>query len=374
MKKKLCLILILLFTILLVNNSNSADRGLIGPPQIELEENAQNAIVAWNGTEEVLILSTDIKSSERSLALGILPLPSQPLEIKEGSFESFTNLQKIVNEKLKEHYLKRGYSLEDANRMGNESGIQIVYRNIIGAHNITIVRVDNLTYFIDWAINFSVQHGLENINFSESFKSSIENYLNMNIRYFVFDVIETNETQQSINPIIYRFRTDFLYYPLNITAFSPAGETYSQVNVFAITKGLIKKSAISEYRHYIRHYINLTKEELNDICPDIYQLFDTDPFLTGFNYYGILSYLQKDITIKEQDLASPNLQLEFDNTVLVRVGESKIVNVKVKNIGDEDLYVRLNIEDGIVGIKHKWFSIQPWSARIEKGNETIFEV
>jgi len=217
------------------------------------------------------------------------------------------------------------------------------------------------------------ESGLTNINFSESFKNSVEDYLAKDIRYFVFDIIESNETQQTVNPIIYRFNTSFLYYPLNITAFSDVGETYSHVNVFILSKGLIKKDTIPGYRYYFQLYISLTKEELNEISSDIYELFGTDPFLTTFNYYGGLSSLREDIIFTEQDFSYPDLELEFGNMVLIESGKSKAVNVKVKNIGEEDLWVKLSIKGGIE-LKHSWFSIKPYSSWVEKGNETVFEV
>jgi len=50
--------------------------------------------------------------------------------------------------------------------------------------------------------------------------------------------------------------------------------------VFILSKGLIKKDTIPGYRYYFQLYISLTKEELNEISSDIYELFGTDPFLT----------------------------------------------------------------------------------------------
>lgn len=55
----------LLVILLLLTLVSSADRGLIPfPGHVRIDESGQNAIVAWNGDEEVLILSTDVKSSE----------------------------------------------------------------------------------------------------------------------------------------------------------------------------------------------------------------------------------------------------------------------------------------------------------------------
>jgi len=80
--------LILVFPVLVF-----ADGGMIPwPPEVELDQSAQNAIIGWNGEEEIIILSIDLESSINATVLRIIPLPSNPSEIKEGSFESFERL------------------------------------------------------------------------------------------------------------------------------------------------------------------------------------------------------------------------------------------------------------------------------------------
>ncbi len=69
------------------------------PPEIHLDQSAQNAIVAWNGSEEIIVLSSNIKSSNEATVLEILPLPSEPSKVEEGSFESFEKLTELINEK-----------------------------------------------------------------------------------------------------------------------------------------------------------------------------------------------------------------------------------------------------------------------------------
>ncbi|HJH27131.1 MAG TPA: hypothetical protein C5S37_10290 [Methanophagales archaeon] len=79
MKNKYLVILALaLVFILLAPSLVFADKGMIvvGPREVSLQESGQNAIVAWNGDEEIIILSTDAKSSESTLVLEVLPLPS----------------------------------------------------------------------------------------------------------------------------------------------------------------------------------------------------------------------------------------------------------------------------------------------------------
>jgi hypothetical protein len=259
-----CIALSLVF--LLVFPLVSADGGIIGPPHIYIQEKAQNAIVAWNGTEEILILSVDIQSSESTKVLRVIPLPSNPMEVKEGSFESFTKLQEIINEKLTEiwnHSKGDGWDFEQGgNSLGN---VEITFQDTIGAHDITIVKIIDVTNFSDWAINFATSAGLTDITFSSKFQSMVEEYIEGNISFFVFDIIDATDDEHSINPIIYRFKTDFLFYPLKITAASDVGETYAQVNVFCIAKELIKEEVFSD----ISFYSNLDYYWYDDVVYDI---------------------------------------------------------------------------------------------------------
>lgn len=78
----------------------SADGGMvIWSPDVHLDQSDQNAIVAWNGEKEIIILSNDIESSHPATVLRIVPLPSEP-KIRKAGFETFEKLIEIVNEKL----------------------------------------------------------------------------------------------------------------------------------------------------------------------------------------------------------------------------------------------------------------------------------
>ena len=379
-----CIALSLVF--LLILPLASADGGIIGPPHIYIQEKAQNAIVAWNGTEEILILSVDIQSSESTKVLRVIPLPSNPMEVKEGSFESFTKLQEIINEKLTEiwnHSKGDGWDFEQGgNSLGN---VEITFQDTIGAHDITIVKIIDVTNFSDWATNFATSAGLTDITFSSKFQSMVEEYIEGNISFFVFDIIDATEDEHSINPIIYRFKTDFLFYPLKITAASDVGETYAQVNVFCIAKELIKEEVFSDISFYsnldyywyddVVYDINLTEEELNEISPDIYDLFKGDPILMSYNYYGRYSEIGGDIVAFEGDFSYPNFEITTEDVVFIERGTKNVVNLTVKNTGNTQIRGRLGIENGIDWIQHTWFSIEPsWYVTIDEGDETTFEI
>ena len=56
-----------------------ANRGLVPfMPWVDVFEPQQRALIAWDGYEEILILSTDLYTSETTQVLEIMPLPSEP--------------------------------------------------------------------------------------------------------------------------------------------------------------------------------------------------------------------------------------------------------------------------------------------------------
>jgi len=388
MNKKIGLLIIVsMLVITFIVPTAYGDGGIIGPPEIYIYERAQNAIVAWNGTEEVLILSVDIDSSESTKVLRVIPLPSNPINVTEGSFDSFTKLQEIVNEKLQEIWNESRKTLgaDDEYGPGSLNAVEVTFHDTLGAHDITIVKILDVTNFTDWATDFAGSAGL-NITFSSNFQSTVDEYLDDDISYFVFDIINTTEDEYSINPIIYRFKTDFLYYPLKITAASDVGETYASVNVFCIAKNRIKDEVFANISFYpnIGYYwyyddyfsnINLTEEDLLEISPDIYNLFKDDPILMSYRYDGYYSYLEDDIIAFDDDFAYPNFDIITEDDILIERGTKSIVNLTVMNTGNTELYVWLSISGGIDWLQHDWYSISPyyWSTILE-GNETTFEI
>lgn len=289
--------------ILLIPGFISADGGMIiWPPEIRLDQSAQNAIVAWNGEEEIIILSNDIKSDAEATALRIIPLPSNPSEIKEGSFDSFEKLVKIMNEKTKEvrnQWMAAGKDLEKA----PAAGVEITFHEKIGAHDITIVKVNDLDCFLDWIKDFATEKGLEVKGISSKFKEGVKNYLKRDIKYFVFDVIDTKEGEESINPLIYRFDSDSLYYPLKITAISEIGSSLGKINIFLIAKEFVGE----EFRFL--YPVELTKEELKEVSEEIASLFESNVKAVKFDYSGRLTEFDKDFTLFPSDLWERNLSL-----------------------------------------------------------------
>ena len=335
MKNKF-LVILLLIVILSIPSLGSADMGMIPfPRDVHLDESGQNAIVAWNGSEEVLILSTDVKSSEPATVLRILTLPSNPITVEEGDFDSFTKITEIINTKAKD--IRSG--VPELGGFGGEvrsPGIKITFQKKIGAHDITIVKVNDLDYFINWIKDFSNEGGFEYSEISQEFRNGVSDCINRGITYFVFDVIKTGENEESVKPLVYRFKSDFLYYPLEITAISDVGSSYGDVNVFLITKGVVNEDAVSNInlwpRAGFRYSIELSKHELKEISPELEDMFESNPFLMNAyykgspephpflmkaHYMGPLSRLNEDLVVYQHDIHIPTLVDRISQSISV---------------------------------------------------------
>ncbi len=348
--------LILIFPVLAF-----ADGGMIPwPPEVELDQSAQNAIIGWNGEEEIIILSIDLESSVSATVLRIIPLPSNPSEIKEGSFGSFERLVELMNEKLDRGDWKY-LGDEEAMAPGGEDGVEIVFQEQIGAHDITVVKVNDLDYFLDWVKDFTEEKGfsttyelecekyhystcpegcikqcisshcspdgvctsdcdgpgscsggkVEKHKISSEFREGVKNYLKKDLKYFVFDVIETGPQKESVKPLIYRFENDFLYYPILISGISEISESTTKLNLFLVTKQEVDLAYIP-YSYYSNSWfsdytIELTENELREVSEDLSDLFEGEANVIQGYIYRRLGDLANDLIMFPSYLWDKNL-------------------------------------------------------------------
>ena len=289
----------LIFSILLFPSLLFADMGMvIWPPKVHLDQSAQNAIVAWDGQEEIIILSVDVESDATATALRILPLPSNPSEIKEGSFDSFEKLVEIMNKKIE--VIRAEFRALGEEATAPTPGVEITFHEKIGAHDVTVVKVNDADYFINWIGNFAIEKGLEVKQISEGFKKGVENYLKRDLKYFVFDIIEIKKGEESINPLIYRFESDYFYYPMLISGISEIAESKGTINVFVIAENEIPETPFHQFGFGwwgVGVEIELTQEELGEVNEDIAGLFSSGAKVRKISYHGNLNIIKKDFMI-----------------------------------------------------------------------------
>ena len=310
-KLSLSLLFALLFIVFLSSVSTAlADRGMIPiDPGVSIYEPGQKAIVAWNGQEEILILSTDVNAADNTLALEMMPLPSNPKKIEAASFESFIAIQDLIWKQAPEVF-GRDY-------LGPEStkSVEVTFHEKIGAHDITVVNAGDASELTTWAEDFLESNSISQEVSLQDFEPVVEDYMARGFRFFVLDLIETSPNQKSVEPILYQFETDFLYYPLKIS--SPiSGDT--KITLFLLTNGKIEKPFYYTPSNPLRKAFyrspsrwepiefNLTKGQLGIIDLRIAGIFDNCAWLTVMEYEGPLSWLTTDLMIAEGDPENPS--------------------------------------------------------------------
>ena len=323
-----------IFSILIFPTLAVADGGMvIWPPPVHLDQTAQNAIVAWNGEEEIIILSNNIKSDSKATVLRIVPLPSNPTEIKEADPNCFEKLVELMNEKLKAiRPIPPGVPAPPGPPVP-PGGIEIIFHEKIGAHDVTVVKVNNIDYFLNWIKNFAQDKGLQVKEISQTFIDGVANYLKRQIEYFVFDVIEPEAGEESIKPLIYRFDCDCLYYPLLISGISEISESWAKINLFLITpkEAVLFDPPYSYYRyHWFYSYgfpVEFTEEELQEVSEDLRDLFEGPVKARKASLYDKLNQLTRDLSLypyhfwnKDLTLGSSGEEVKALQKILINEG------------------------------------------------------
>lgn len=325
MRLKTILISILFSAFLVTPTATFADRGMIAwPPDVQLNQKAQNAVVAWNRSKEVIILSSNIESDSTTTALEIMPLPSEP-RVKQGSFEIFEKMTNIIKEKL-ERARREGVGLKKG-----DQGVEVVFEKEIGAHEITVVKVNELSKFLEWIKEFTERKELETKELSSNLRSGILNYLKRDIRYFAFDVIKGNK-KQSIEPLIYSFESDYLFYPMLVSGVSEISESRAEINLFLVTPPRAKIPDIphSYYEHYwFSNYgypVEFNQNELEEVSEEISKLFEDGAKVRKSSLFGKLNKINRDLMLlpyswnEEFGLGSSGEKVKALQKVLINEG------------------------------------------------------
>lgn len=273
-----------------------ADQGMI-PVSIgvSVHEPGQKAIIVWNGREEILILSTDVTSSQETLVLEILPLPSEP-EIEAASFQSFERIQEMVWE---EGVNRQTYSTKDNARSGS---VEVLFHEQIGAHNITTVEAHNAADLVEWANNFLLASGFDQTIGLRNFQTVVQDYMSRGFSCYVLDLITLSPQEKSVDPILYRFNSSVLYYPLLIT--SPVGGD-GEIMLFVLAREKVETDFWPLQPAYYQTsaqpwrpiQFTLSGGELAKVDLRISRLLPDGAWLSVLRFEGNLGLLNRDLMI-----------------------------------------------------------------------------
>jgi len=323
MNKLILKYFVLVFSLGVIFNCHNslllADGGMIPiwPQNVSLWESDQNAIAAWNGTEEILMLSTNARSSAASTTvLRIIPLASNPSKVELGTLDAFNKLRDLMNAKIQPMRKDEGGLQNFAMSAAAPSApAEITFQEVIGPHDITVVKVNDVDGFLNLPLITAL--GINKEQITPDFRTALNNYMLRDIKYFSFDKITVGTVDKSVEPIIYRFASNYFFYPIKITASSIAAITNQggsdQIHLFAITKNPIIDTAgvfNERYMYWRRNpSLSFTSSELNQVAPAFSELFTVGGYVTEFGYRGQLANTKNDIIMYSTDLWKNNFRI-----------------------------------------------------------------
>ena len=247
---------------------------------VRLFEPNQRAAIAFNGTEEVLLLSTDLRASEPTKVLEVLPLPNEP-KVSKGDVAFFKKATDLINSKLIKNAPKPTGGMGGAGGLGcgnckvvpMPAGI-VTQEEHIGAHEIIVTRVVDKDGFVEWVEQYLRKAGVKNPTIPEPMKDVVAEYLKDRYRWFVFDVVELGDKLKTKDAIQYRFATDSLYYPMRITR-TGTGFTNVQLLIFSRKPlriptggGMQVKPAHDPIQIYAAELGGLGNKDMSDLLRD----------------------------------------------------------------------------------------------------------
>lgn len=261
-----------LFAVVVVMCSAAhADRGSIPfTPGVSIFEPKQRAMIAWDGREEILLLSTDLRASEATEVLEVIPLPSEP-EVKKGDVEVFRRATTLINKKLGRPPALGAHALGVKGTRAQPAG-EVTFHEKIGAHDVSVTRVLNSRGFVEWVEEYLRSMGVLNPTIPEALKQVVGEYLEERFSWFVFDVVSLDEEPKTNEAIQYRFAANSLYYPMKITR-TESGET--SVELLILTTRLLNTfPGIPIERVRLMHEpVTVTSPELRRLSEDMADMF-----------------------------------------------------------------------------------------------------
>lgn len=260
----LCLAVLLAF--LASPGAVRADRGAIPfTPRVTVFEPNQRALIAWNGDEEILVLSTDLRVSQPTKVLEVMPFPTEP-SVTNADVAVFQRAVGLINSKLNQMTRAEAEALMRS-RGGPQSpppAGEITFHEKIGAHDVTVVRVLEPGRFVGWVNDYLKRAQAGNPTIPAPLQTSVTEYLREGFTWFVFDVVSLDDRLKTTDALEYRFKTSSLYYPIKI---SRANQGLTSIQLLVLTPTMLKTfTGIPMERVDLRHLpVSLSSKEVRSL-------------------------------------------------------------------------------------------------------------
>jgi hypothetical protein len=263
---------------------------------VRIVEPNQDAIIAWNGKEQLLYLQTTLGASEETKILEVMPLPSKP-SVEATDIGVFTRCKLLLPKVI---VRDSGGASPFGGPSVDMPAARVVERKMIGAHEIRTVELLDAERFAAWVTaEFGVAN--EGLEVPAPLLAVIGEYARDGYKWFLFDVVDVKQETAKKTPLRIGFSTDKLYYPMRITR---TEKGHTTVSLSILTTILFnKEDCIGIPREDIRvpsRPIEITGAKVSWIDPTIFALLGRPQAvqLRTWEISGDIDSFQKDLLIR----------------------------------------------------------------------------
>ena len=217
-------------------------------PDAQIYEPNQRAFITWSGEVEILVLSTDLKASEKTEVLEVIPFPSEP-EVRKGDIKIFDRaMQILAPPPTLDNVRAMSGGLGGAGAESPPPAARVTTHKVIGPHDVSVIELLRPDAFVTWVEKYLKKQGVRNPVIPAELKKVLGEYIDDGYKWFAFDVVTVGDSVTTKDALRYRFKSNRLYYPLRITK-TEEGDT--DVRLVILTERLLdskKCVGISEKR------------------------------------------------------------------------------------------------------------------------------
>ena len=267
---------------------------------VRILEPKQDAIIAWNGKEQLLYLQTTLAASEETKVLEVMPLPSKPT-VEAAEIEVFRRCRSLLPRVVVPESGGVGpFGGPDDMPAAKAPAARVVERKMIGAHEIRTVELLDAERFAAW-VEAEFGAANEGLEIPAPLLAVIAEYARDGYKWFLFDVVDVKMETAKKTPLRIRFKTDKLYYPMRITR---TEKGHTTVSLSVLTNILFhKEDCVGIPRESIRvpaRPIEISGARVNWIDPPLYALLGRPHAvkLRTWEISGEIDSFQKDLLIR----------------------------------------------------------------------------
>ncbi len=243
----------------------------------------QRAVTAFDGREQILVLSTDLRADRPTKVLEVLPFPSRP-EVTRGDEELFSKALQHIEDRLGP---RRG-------RHGLPTARDAVHHERTAVHGTTVVRFTDPKQFIAWATDYLRETGVDDPAIPVRVSSLVRDYVRDGFQWFVFNVIELGPDTVARQAMQYRFATPRLYYPLRILGAESGNTT---IHLVLVSPRLVRMPDLRPVRAVLLHPpVGIDRDELGYLDRELPEFLGPHPQqLRLWEIKGSLGTMRRDV-------------------------------------------------------------------------------